>query len=260
MGGSGMDSLSACRVFKARSEGFVPVLLLSSRDGLEARIDATRAGADDFVARPIVEDEVLTRVTSLLRIKQSFDELRASRDRFAGLAMLDPLTGLYDAKHLKRRLAEEWKRAERHHEPFAVAALDIDRLGAVNERHGQEGGNSVLREVGSRLARSVRETDLVARVSSDEFIVLLPSTRAAGALVVVERMRHAIVSRRVDLGAHTIEVTISAGLALYPSRGVSSKTTLLEAAQAALVRAKDEGRDRSCVAQEFFYVVRDGEG
>jgi diguanylate cyclase (GGDEF)-like protein len=190
----------------------------------------------------------------MLRIKRAFDQLAASRNRMAELAVLDDLTGLYNVRYLQQRFAEEWKRAERHREPLAIAMLDVDHFKLVNDQHGHDVGDAVLREVSTRLKGSVRDTDVVARYGGEEFVVLLPSTQLAGALVVAERIRKAIGSRRVETARARLDVTTSIGVALYPSRGVSSKDQLLRAADAALYRAKEEGRDRICVHQEQMYV------
>ncbi len=253
---AGLDGVSACRIFKARSEGFVPVILVTARDAPEARVEGLRAGADDYVPKPFVDEEVLARVASMLRIKQAYEQVRASRDRFAELAMVDALTGLFNVRYLEQRLREEWKRAERQHEPLALAMLDLDRFKAINDRYGHEAGNDALREVSARIAASVRETDVVARYGGEEFVVLLPSTRAGGALVVAERIRSAVASRRVGVGGVELEITVSVGVGLYPSRGVTTRDALVASADHALYRAKDEGRNRTCVAQELLYELR----
>ncbi|MFO0713457.1 MAG: diguanylate cyclase [Sandaracinus sp.] len=250
----GMSGVEACRILKAREEGFVPVVLVTSRADPDARVEGLRIGADDYVCKPFEEEELLARVSSMLRIKRAFDQLAASRNRMAELAVLDDLTGLYNVRYLQQRFAEEWKRAERHREPLAIAMLDVDHFKLVNDQHGHDVGDAVLREVSTRLKGSVRDTDVVARYGGEEFVVLLPSTQLAGALVVAERIRKAIGSRRVETARARLDVTTSIGVALYPSRGVSSKDQLLRAADAALYRAKEEGRDRICVHQEQMYV------
>jgi len=252
----GMSGVDACRILKAREDGFVPVVLVTARVDPDARVEGLRIGADDYIAKPFEEEELMARVGSMLRIKRSYDQLARTRDRMAELAVLDELTGLYNVRHLQQRFSEEWKRAERHREPLAIAMLDVDHFKLVNDQHGHDVGDAVLREISARLKSSVRDTDLVARYGGEEFVVLLPSTQLAGALVVVERIRKAVASRRFETPRARLDVTASIGLALYPSRGVTSKDQLLRAADAALYRAKEEGRDRICIHQEQIYVFR----
>lgn len=252
----GMSGVDACRILKAREGGFVPVVLVTARTDPDARVEGLRIGADDYVCKPFEEEELLARVTSMLRIKRAYDEVAVSRNRMAELAVLDELTGLYNVRYLQQRFTEEWKRAERYREPLALAMLDVDHFKNVNDTYGHDVGDSVLREVSARLKSSVRDTDVVARYGGEEFVVLLPSTQLAGALVVAERVRKSVAARRFEAGKARLEITTSIGVALYPSRGVTSKDQLLRAADAALYRAKEEGRDRICVHQEQMYVFR----
>jgi diguanylate cyclase (GGDEF)-like protein len=252
----GMSGVDACRILKARDDVFVPVVLVTARTDPDARVEGLRIGADDYVAKPFEEEELLARVGSMLRIKRAFDVVAATRNRMAELAVLDDLTGLYNVRYLQQRFGEEWKRAERHREPLAIAMLDVDHFKSVNDRHGHDVGDLVLREASARIKSSVRDTDVVARYGGEEFVVLLPSTQLAGALVVAERVRRAFADRAFDTPRGRLPVTTSIGLALYPSRGISSKDHLLRAADAALYRAKEEGRDRICVHQDQLYVFQ----
>ncbi len=256
----GISGVDACRILKAREEGFVPVVLVTSRADPDARVEGLRIGADDYVCKPFEEEELLARVASMLRIKRTYDDVASSRNRMAELAVLDDLTGLYNVRYLQQRFTEEWKRAERHREPLAIAMLDVDHFKLVNDQYGHEIGDAVLREMSARLKTSVRDTDVVARYGGEEFVVLLPSTQLAGALIVAERIRKTINARRFETARARLEVTASVGIALYPSRGVTSKDQLLRAADTALYRAKEDGRDRICVYQEQMYVFRSEEG
>jgi diguanylate cyclase (GGDEF)-like protein len=252
----GMSGVDACRILKAREDVFVPVVLVTARTDPDARVEGLRIGADDYVSKPFEEEELVARVGSMLRIKRAFDAVAATRNRMAELAVLDDLTGLYNVRYLQQRFGEEWKRAERHREPLALAMLDVDHFKSVNDRHGHDVGDLVLREASARIKSSVRDTDVVARYGGEEFVVLLPSTQLAGALVVAERVRRAFVDRPFETPRGRLPITTSIGVALYPSRGISTKDHLLRAADSALYRAKEEGRDRICVHQDQLYVFR----
>ncbi|AKF07546.1 diguanylate cyclase [Sandaracinus amylolyticus] len=256
----GLSGVDCCRILKSTTppEIFVPVILVTGRTDPESRIEGLRIGADDYVTKPFDERELLARVEAMLRIKRSHDDLGAARERLQRLAVQDELTGLYNVRYLNSRLTEEYKRAERHRDPLALAMIDVDHFKQVNDRFGHEAGDAVLREVGVRLKKSVREIDVVTRYGGEEFVVLLPSTHLAGALVVADRVARTLREEPFDVAGTKMPVTASIGLALFPSRGVHSKEELLRSADRALYRAKDEGRDRICVFQEQGYLFAPG--
>jgi two-component system cell cycle response regulator len=250
----GLSGIECCRILKA-GEGFLPVILLTSRSDPDSRLEGLRIGADDYLGKPFDHRELLLRVAGLLRIKKGFDAIGAARERLEKLAIVDELTGLYNVRYLQARLAEEWKRAERHHDPLAIAFVDIDHLRGVNEKLGHEAGDTVLKEVGVRLRTAVREIDVVTRYGGEEFVVLLPSTHLSGAVVVAQRIARGIADRAIDVGGSSVRITASVGLSLYPSPGIGSRELLLRAADRALLRAKDEGDGRICIARDPMVVL-----
>lgn len=250
----GLSGIDCCRLLKA-SGSFLPVILMTARTDPDSRLEGLRIGADDYVGKPFDQRELLLRVQSFVKLKRSFDQMSAQRDKLRETAILDELTGLYNVRYLHTRLAEEWKRAERHHEPLAVAFVDVDHLRAINERMGHEIGDAVLREIGARLRSATREIDVVTRYGGEEFVVLLPSTHLSGALVVAQRIVRSVADKPIDSGAGGVRVTVSVGLSLYPSPNVGSRDLLLRAADRALLRAKDEGEGRICIAREPMMVV-----
>ncbi len=250
----GLGGIECCRILKA-SGSFLPVILLTSRTDPDSRLEGLRIGADDYLAKPFDTRELLLRAASFVKLKRSFDQVSAQRDKLRETAIVDDLTGLYNVRYLQTRLAEEWKRAERHHEPLAVAFVDVDHLRAINERMGHETGDVVLREIGERLRAAVREIDVVTRYGGEEFVVLLPSTHLGGALAVAQRISRSVGDKPVDSGAGGVRVTVSIGISLFPSPNIGSRDLLLRAADRALLRAKAEGDGRICVAREPMMVV-----
>jgi diguanylate cyclase (GGDEF)-like protein len=251
----GLSGVECCRILKARGDVFVPVILVTVRADPDSRVDGLRLGADDYITKPFDPRELLARVEAMLRIKKSHDQVSAARDRLAQLAVRDELTGLYNLRYLHQRLGEEFQRAQRYRDPLALAILDVDHFKRINDGFGHEAGDAVLRELSARLKASVREVDVVTRYGGEEFVVLLPNTHLAGALVVADRIATALRAAPFDAAGAGISVTASIGIALYPSRGVHSKEALLRAADRALYRAKEEGRDRICVFQDPGYVL-----
>lgn len=258
----GLSGIDACRMIKsatAQRGYFLPVLLLTARTDVDSRVEGLRIGADDYVCKPFDERELLARVDGMLRIKDMHDDVHRARKRLERLAIRDELTGLYNYRYLQSRLDEEFKRAERYREPLSCAMIDIDHFKTFNDRFGHDVGDVVLRTIAERLLAAVREVDVVARYGGEEFLLVLPSTHLAGALTVADRVWRTVGEQPVTLtDERTERITVSVGVALYPSRGVASRDALLKAADRALYRAKEDGRDRICVFSESTYVYEQG--
>lgn len=247
-----LSGLEACRLLKSLAvDSFLPVVLLTVRTDTASRVEGLKIGADDYVCKPFDEEELLARVEAMLRIKRLHDQVAQARARLEMLSVHDEMTGLYNYRYLHTRLSEEFKRAERYHDPLASMLIDIDRLGAINDQGGRALGDSVLRGVADVVRRSVREVDVVARFGGDEFLVVLPSTHFAGSVSVGERI-WTEVSEWEPLGTpgQPLRVTLSIGVSLFPSRDVRSKDGLLRGAELALHQAKRDGGDRICVYQQ----------
>jgi diguanylate cyclase (GGDEF)-like protein len=246
----GLSGIDCCRLIKTMTaDTFLPVMLVTGKSETESRVEGLRIGADDYVCKPFDDRELLARVNGMLRIKRLHDHVQESRARLEQLSVVDELTGLYNYRYLHSRLAEEYKRAERYHEPLACAMIDVDHFKRVNDTHGHDVGDAVLREVGTRLKTGLREIDVVARYGGEEFMLVLPGTHSPGAIVVADRLWRAVSEAPITVGKASLHVTVSIGIACYPSRDVNSKDELLKAADVALYQAKSEGRDRVCVYQ-----------
>jgi diguanylate cyclase (GGDEF)-like protein len=254
-----LSGLEACRLLKGMvQDAFVPVLIATVRTDPSSRVEGLKIGADDYVCKPFEEAEVLARVSAALRIKRVHDEMQAARAKLERVAIHDELTGLFNYRYLHTRLADEFKKAERQHEPLACCVLDIDRLKAMNERGGRAFGDAVLRGVADVIKKSVRESDVVARYGGDEFLIVLPATHFAGALSVADRIWRDVAARSWELPGGKAGITASLGVALYPSRDVRTREALLKAADAALLQAKREGGGKLCVFQQKGFIFSPG--
>ncbi|WP_437626281.1 diguanylate cyclase [Sorangium sp. So ce1151] len=246
-----LTGLEACRLLKSMtSETFLPVVLVTVKTDTASRVEGLKIGADDYVCKPFEEEELLARVAAMLRIKRLHDHVAAQRAYLEQLSIHDEMTGLYNYRYLFTRLNEEFKRAERYHEPFACVLVDIDRLKAMNEAGGRTLGDAVIRRVADGIRRSVREVDVVARYGGEEFLIVLPSTHFAGSLTVAERIWREASGNPVEFGGEPRPCSVSIGVSLYPSRDVRTKDALIRAAESALHQAKREGGNRICVFQQ----------
>jgi len=247
-----LGGLEACRILKGMTSGaFLPVVLVTVKTDSQSRVEGLKIGADDYVCKPFDENELLARVEAMLRIKRLHDHVAESRQRLEQLSIFDDLTGLYNYRHLQVRLGEEYKRAERHHESLACMAVDIDRLQLQNELGGRAHGDRVIRHVADTLRRGTREEDVLARFGGDEFLLVLPGLHFAGAVAVAERLFRELRERPLAAdGTSAPAVTVSAGVALFPSRDVRTRDSLLRSADVALGAAKRDGGSRVCVYQQ----------
>jgi diguanylate cyclase (GGDEF)-like protein/PAS domain S-box-containing protein len=166
---------------------------------------------------------------------------RQDRENLRELAMHDPLTGLFNRRHVEEELRKELDRADRHGRPLALAMMDADHFKRVNDCHGHQTGDEVLRAIARRCQKILRSHDLLGRYGGEEFVIVFPETTLAEAVVVAERLRAAVAEHRITVGDIALDVTVSIGLAEWgPGQGIEK---LLQRADSALYRAKQDGRN-----------------
>jgi diguanylate cyclase (GGDEF)-like protein len=165
------------------------------------------------------------------------------------LTITDDLTKLFNSRYLNLYIGREIKRCKRHGTPLSVIFLDLDGFKGINDQHGHLAGSRTLAEVGAILAASVRESDVLARYGGDEFVVVLPETPVAGALVIGERIRRAIEDHPF-LQAHGLAAHLSAslGIAAYPDHALTPEG-LIQKADQAMYRVKEREKNDIEVAQ-----------
>ncbi len=255
-----MDGLEVLRILKAHAaDRFVPVIVLSVKADLDSRVTGLCIGADDFLAKPFADAEILARTAAMLRIKTLQDQLRATKTELEKLSITDGLTGLYNRRHFEERLHHEFQRSQRYSDPVSLIMLDLDHFKHVNDRYGHPCGDEVLRETGRLIRESIREPDICARYGGEEFAVILPKTHLQGALAVAQRVFSRLSKKRYSVEApdsgqqEELRVTASLGIAFYPSKDVTGPEQLLKFADEALYRAKSEGRNAICLHQAQCY-------
>jgi len=194
------------------------------------------------------EAELSFKTTFAAQIGLSVANIRL-RDALRAQSMRDPLTGLYNRRYLAEMLDREIRRAARAEQPLGILMLDLDHFKKFNDTYGHEAGDAVLRETASFLVRSIRAEDFVCRYGGEEFVVVLPTAdlRVAGlrAEAIRARLREIVIMHQ---GRSLGVVTASIGVAALPQHGTTEQE-ILQAADAALYRAKTAGRDRVVLAE-----------
>jgi len=223
---------------------------------------ANRVGSGDLeIDLPVLSrDELgfMTRVFNNMvgQIRRGREELAAinrtleeKNVELQELSIRDSLTGLFNRKHLSDSLRGEIARSKRHKHPFGVLMVDIDHFKKYNDEYGHLAGDEVLRKMADIFRRSIRECDYTARYGGEEFLIVLPETNSDSALKAAERIRGMVEKEQFNLKDETLRLTISIGVAAYPLHG-SNPDSLIDAADTALYRAKEGGRNRVVLAEK----------
>ena len=244
--GDGLRLMSDLRSRSVTRHSAVCVRLRAPSDSDAAM--AFDLGADDVIDAGLDPREAAVRLRRLLERKRRDDQLRAALSDGLRLAVIDPLTGLFNRRYALAQLGRIADRAQKGESGFAVLAIDLDRFKAVNDSFGHAAGDCVLIEVARRLSLNMRAGDLLGRIGGEEFIVALPQTTASHALALANRLRLAVGAVPVRIDAATVvPVTISVGLAVsgpVTPAGAEPVSATLARADRALLRAKAEGRNQ----------------
>ena len=241
-----MDGFQVVAEIRRLGGPFVPIILLTALDDPAARAHGIDVGADEVLKKPIHPFELRLRVRAMLRIQHLAGELHDANRRLKQQARTDELTRLRNRRGLRAALLREFRRVERYGGELSLVAFDVDRFKQVNDRYGHAVGDQVLREVGRALQTGLRQVDVVARTGGEEFVVVMPETPLHDALQVAERLRREVAAAQVPVGDSHVAVTISGGVVSFGPGRFQSPEEMLAAADAALYRAKAEGRDRLC--------------
>jgi diguanylate cyclase (GGDEF)-like protein len=222
----------------------VPFVFLTASQDLDRRIRLLEDGAADLVMKPFHPGELAARLRLHLKVKRLQDELRVKNETLERLSSTDALTGLRTRRYVKEVLSIEFLRARRYDTPLTLMMADLDHFKKVNDTYGHPAGDAVLRGVAAVLLSQMRATDIAGRYGGDELIVILAQSEIQGAALLAQRWREAVEATPLDGGdGQSIEATISIGLASFDPK-MKSPEELIAAADAALYRAKERGRNR----------------
>jgi len=239
------DPLRVCSQMRtAEVTRTLPIILIAEDDDKPRVVRGLDLGVNDFIMRPVERNELLARVRTQIKRQRYASELRQSVTNTLALAVTDELTGLYNRRYFDRHLSLMLEKAQDQARDMAVMLIDMDFFKSVNDTHGHDIGDSVLREFADRLRRNIRGVDLACRFGGEEFVVLMPDTDWRQAQGVAERVRQAVAERVFASGnSRPLALTVSVGLALNECE-TDTPEVMLKRADVALYRAKREGRNR----------------
>ena len=265
----GMDGIEACSQLKARPHlKDIPVIMITSQKEMGMLDAAFNAGAMDYIVKPLQKVELLARIRSALALKKEMDKrkereqellqltckLEEAYEQLRQQSSLDGLTEIANRRHFDEYLEVEWKRAQRDHNLISLIMADIDVFKYYNDNYGHQAGDECLRKVAKQMEVVLkRPGDLVARYGGEEFAVILPETDLEGAARVAEEIRTAVEKIAIPHAHSTVSnyITISLGVAASAPSLNSSSDELVNKADQALYRAKQNGRNRVSVSTDY---------
>lgn len=236
----GMDGVEICRRLRKLSlPNYVYVILLTARNKLEDVIKGLESGADDYIIKPFNHEELKSR----LQIGQRIIELE---HRILRLASTDYLTGLLNRRAFLERLERELNRCQREASPMGIIIMDIDHFKKVNDNYGHQAGDLVLQELSTTLVTLCRVYDFIGRYGGEEFIVCLPGADKWNTYQIAERARSIVENKNIFLPGKgsSVSVTASFGITSLEPGQRKSADRLINEADEALYRAKDQGRNQ----------------
>lgn len=257
-----MDGLEVCKILKDDPEtSDIPVIFLTASDETDNLLQAFEVGAADYITKPFNILELLARVKTHLELKQARDQLRKTVEELQKtqaelekIATTDPLTGIFNRRHLLMIGENEFQRANRYQRPFSILMLDIDRFKSINDNYGHDIGDEALKILSTTVLGCLRKVDCFGRFGGEEFVAILPETKARDAESLANRIRSAIAQISIPILNSTVRMTVSIGVATYRLED-ETLNFVLKRADTALYQAKHQGRDRVIVHAEDLAIA-----
>jgi diguanylate cyclase (GGDEF)-like protein len=241
-----IDSYEICSRLRADARTYrIPVIFIADSEN-EVNPESIKAGAVDYIVRPVQPAILIARVRMYL-------ELKRYRDLQDGQVITDSLTGMPNRHRLEKLLNREWRRAIRCQTPQSLIVIDIDFFNAYNNYYGHLAGDDCLRQIACVLIKNTkRETDCVARFGADEFANLLPETDASGAVQVAHQVQETVENLNIPHAGSPItdHVTLSFGVATMRPRPSLEPANLIQQADALLNQAKRDGYNQIRFGQD----------
>ena len=242
----GMSGLELCQRIRSRTqnEQYVYTIVLTAKNQRQDLLEAMEAGADDYLSKPFDPPELKARLLAGRRIICLQRELIAARESLRFAATHDSMTGLLNRGEIIGFLRCELARARRERRPVGIVLADLDNFKKVNDTLGHAAGDSVIKEASRRLRAGLRIYDGVGRYGGEEFLLILPGCDLGSVFQRADAIRHALEKDPIVTPQGDLTATVSMGVTVADCENDISVEALLERADAALYRAKDNGRNR----------------
>lgn len=216
---------------------FVPMLVFSVLNDVTSKVELLRSGVNDYVSKPVIHEELLTRANNLITSKKLLDKTTSQQLRMQELALKDQLTGLYNRTYLLETAPSRLREAMRHSIAFSLIVIDIDKFRSINEFHGYAHGDTVLKTVATTITQSIRKEDIATRYGEDEFVLITPHCDISNALTIAEKIR-CVIEKQQPAG---LNFSASFGVAELRQNLQVGFPELLNAASEAAHQAKLRG-------------------
>ncbi len=244
----GISGPEICKELRRKSMATYPyIILLSANDKKADVVAGLEAGADDYLTKPFDSHELLARLRVGVRMITLQNSLLAAQERLRFQATHDSLTGIWNRGALLELLGGELERAHRRHSSLAVLMLDLDHFKKINDEFGHQTGDSVLQEVATRLAATVRVYDLIGRYGGEEFLVVA-ELEPSQVQEYAERLRLTVAIPPLEIDGHWHAVSVSIGIAVTDSTRAWDVAEVVGLADGAMYSAKRAGRNRFVLA------------
>jgi diguanylate cyclase (GGDEF)-like protein len=226
----------------------IPVIFLSQpQDENDEKIQKTLQG-EDFINKPVQPSELLARVKTALRVKSLKDEIKKKEGQIKELSLVDPLTSLRNTRFLNEFLKAEVSQCDRYGVALSIVVLELDRNKELLKIYGTKAADSLVAQMAAVMSRQSRQSDILARVGSFEFAVVLPHTTREGAIEVAERTRNTVADSTFTVGEHTVKLTISLGICQHVPGMDTEGKILMSHAREALSQAHEQGGNITLMA------------
>lgn len=239
-----MDGIEFLRRFRVTASlRDVPVVMVSGDESRTTLYEALKAGATDFLRKPVDRSELLARARNMLELRSRQRALVEANAKLVMLTTTDPLTGLKNRRAFLDEVAHELLRTQRFNRPFSLAILDVDHFKSVNDAHGHGAGDAVLKALGQLLTEEMRGIDRAGRLGGEQFGLLFAEVPLAAGMAACTRLLQRLRETAISIAGGDLIVTASIGLVEGGPQDRSVEA-ILKRAEVALHAAKAGGRDR----------------
>ena len=249
-----MDGLELCSFIRSmKTQSYIYIILLTGRESKSDLVKGLAAGADEYLVKPLLYDELLVRLKGAQRILDLELSLKRSLAEVRETSIHDPLTGAFTRGYMDQQLLQELKRSFRYIHHLSIIMCDLDHFKLVNDTYGHQTGDVVLKRCVATICATIRQgIDWVARYGGEEFVIVLPETDQPGCSIVAERLRERIASEAIEVEGGIITQTVSFGAVTVEPAESNRNRSLEEVfnlADLCLYQAKEQGRNRVVSAE-----------